>query len=138
MQPGACCVADELGFPTETIPDADALFMRAHRMHFCGDVLKPGVFRNQQGSMSVNWNKYASAQATKQQATKNPDMNAVISLIAGGIRKIDKLDVQHTPDPDNRAHSEVVLPINEQDLTEVRVLLLRLAIVVIPLAGQQS
>src|SRR6476660_3226003 len=80
----------------------------------------------------------ASAQATKQQATKNPDMNAVISLIAGGIRKIDKLDVQHTPDPDNRAHSEVVLPINEQDLTEVRVLLLRLAIVVIPLAGQQS
>jgi hypothetical protein len=127
-------VVDELAFPVEEIPDADAVFMRAHRMHFSGADLKPGVFRAQQGSMSVNWNKYASAEDTRQQARKNPEQNAVISLLVGGIRKIRDLDVKHMPDYSNRAHSEIILPTDDEDLTEARVMLHRLAIIVIPLA----
>lgn len=125
-------MVDDLEFSIEEIPDADDVFMRAHEMHFSNGVLRPGVFRAHQGSMSVNWSKFASAAVTKQQ-TKNPEKNAVVSLLVGGVRKIKNLDVKHTPVADNRAHSEIVLPNNNEDLTEVRVLLLRLAVIVIPL-----
>lgn len=128
-------MADEIVFPVEHIPDADAVFMRAHRMHFSGGALRPGVFRPQQGSMSVNWSKYASAEETKQQA-RNPVENAVLSLLVGGVRKIKDLDVIHTPDPSNRAHSEIFLPTEDSALTEVRVLLSRIAIIAIPVNTQ--
>ena len=127
-------MVDELVFPSEKIPDSDIVFMRAHQMFFAGTVLNPGVFRAHRGSMSVNWAKYASAEETKQQAKKNPDQNAVLSLVVGGIRLIDSLDVKHAPEATNRAHSEVSLPADNEELTEVRVLLNRLAVVVIPLS----
>lgn len=128
-------MADELVFPAEHIPDADAVFMRAHQMHFSDGELKPSVFRAQQGSMSVNWSKYASAQETKQQA-RNPAQNAVISLLAGLVRKIKDLDVKHTPDPSNRAHSEIFLPSDNAALTEVRVLLSRIVMIAVPLPSK--
>jgi len=84
--------------------------------------------------MSVNWDKYASAEDTKRQATKNPGDNAVISLLVGDIRTIKDLDVKHTPEPNNRAHSDVNLPDKREELTEVRVLLRRLAEIAIPLS----
>ena len=123
--------------PIEEIPDADFVFMRANRMHFlgCGQ-LKPGVFRAQGDSMSVNWDKYASAEETKQQATKNPDDNAVISMPVIGIRQTDDLKVVHTPEPKNRAHSGVYGPENIKQRTEVRVLLLRITNIVIPLTSR--
>ena len=83
--------------------------------------------------MSANWEKYATAEETKQQA-KKPEDNAVIGLLAGGIRKITDLDVKHTPEPKNRAHSDINLPDKREDLVEVRVLLGRLAGIVIPLS----
>jgi hypothetical protein len=123
-------VADSLEFPVEEIPDADSVFMRAHKDHFRDGTLRHSVFRAQDGGMSVNWDKYCSKEETKQQA-KIPAVNAVISLPVGGIRKIRDLNVKHTPEPRNRAHSEVNLPDNREDLTEVRVLLLRLADIVL-------
>lgn len=125
-------MADELGFPVEEIPDVDSVFMRAHKDYIRDGDLVPGVFRAQGGGMSVNWNKYASKEETKQQS-KNPANNAVMSLPVGGIRKIQDLDVKHTPKPSNRAHSEINLPENREQLTEVRVLLHRLAEIVVPL-----
>jgi len=84
--------------------------------------------------MSVNWDKYASAEETKQQATKNQDDNAVISMPVIDIRRIGDLRVEHTPEPANRAHSEVFgLAVNAEQLAEIRVKLLRIAEVVIPL-----
>ncbi len=125
-------MADALGWPVEEIPDVDLVFMRAHKDYFRDGDLLPGVFREQDGSMSVDWNKYAAKEETKQRA-KNPVNNAVMSLLVGGIRKIKDLDIKHIPEPSNRAHSEVELPDNREDLTEVRVLLLRLAQIVVPL-----
>ena len=126
-------MANALTFPIEEIPDADLVFMRAHETCFRDGNLQPGVFTSKQGpGMSVDWDKYSSKEQTRQRA-KNPAKNAVISLSVGGIRKIDKLDVAHRPEPGNQAHSEVDLPTNEE-LTEVRVKLRRLAQIVIPLA----
>ena len=125
-------MADALGFPVEVIPDADSVFMRAHKDYIRDGDLVPGVFREQDGSMSVDWNKYSSKEDTKRRA-KTQANNAVVSLSVGGIRKINDLDVKHTPEPSNRAHSEVDLPNNREQLTEVRLLLRRLAVIVVPL-----
>lgn len=125
-------MADELAWAAEEIPGSDSVFMRAHRAHFRSGELTLGVFRAQQGAMSVNWDKYASAQETRSQA-KTPDDNAILSLNVGSIRKINGLDVKHTPESENRAHSDVNLPSRGEELTEVRVLLHRIAAVILPL-----
>ena len=86
--------------------------------------------------MSVNWDKYASTEDTRQQA-KNPNQNAVVRMPVDAIRRISPLKVKHTPDPANRAHSEVFGFSNkEEQLTEIRVLLRRIAEVVIPLTAE--
>ena len=126
-------VADEIVWPIEPIPDCDSVFMRAHSQHFSrSGELQPGVFRPHGGGMSVNWGKYASAEETRQQATRAPDENAVIKLPVSGIRQVDPLRVEHTP-TGNRAHTDVNgIPDGGEDLVEVRVLLRRVANVVIP------
>ena len=87
--------------------------------------------------MSVNWDRYASAEGTKQQARKTPEDNAVISMPVVKIRKIDDLRVEHTPEPTNRAHCDVFgLPQKGEQLTEVRLLLQRISTIVIPLSIQ--
>ena len=127
-------MADEgLGFPVEEVPDADSLFMRAHRDHLRDGSLQPGVFVARDGGMSVDWAKYSTPEATRQRAKKNPENNAVIRMEAGGIRSIDNLDVKHSPEIDNRAHSDVNLPDKREDLTKVRMLLRRIAEVVLPI-----
>ena len=127
-------MADELGWPIEEIPDAASVFMRAHWRHFRNGELDPGVFKAHGNGMSVNWDRYASAEGTKQQARKNPEDNAVISMPVIGIRKIDDLRVEHTPETTNQAHSDVFgLPQKGEQLTEVRFLLRKIAPIVIPL-----
>jgi len=127
-------MADGLAWPIEVIPDDDSVLMRAHRVHFLSGELAPGVFRSHDGGMSVNWVKYASPELTKRQATGNPDDNAVIRLQVLSIRRISDLRVEHSPERANRAHSEVRgLPTNKEQLTEVRVLLLRTTEIAIPL-----
>jgi len=107
--------------------------MRTHRMHFRAGELGLGVFRPQGRGMSVNWSKYASKEETRQQA-KSPEDNAVISLPVGGIRGISGLTVEHTPETQNRAHSDVFgMPNDREQLAETRVLLGRIAEVVLPL-----
>ena len=125
-------MADEVVWPIELIPDADSVFMRAHKDYFRSGDLLPGVFREQDGSMSVDWNKYSSAHETRERG-KNPMANAVLRLSVGNVRSVNSLDVEHTPEPDNRAHSEINLPSNREDLTEVRLKLLRIAVTALPL-----
>lgn len=130
-------MANELAWAIETIPDADFVFMRAHRMYFRDGELQPGVFRNRSGGMSVNWDKYASAEETKQQASKLPNENAILSMPVTAVRQIGQLKVEHSPQPENRAHSEIYgLPEDREQCTEVRVLLRRISNVVIPLVSQ--
>jgi len=107
-------VADELKWPIEEIPDADSVFMRAQQMYFRDGELEPGVFQSHGGGMSVNWERYATAEETKQQArlvNKDPTNYAVVSAIVIRIREIDALRVEHTPIPNNRAHSDVLGPL---------------------------
>jgi hypothetical protein len=127
-------VADALEWPIEDIPDGDSLFMRAHRAHIRNGEVDAGVFRSHEGGMSANWNKYATAAETRQQATRNPNDNAVIRLSVGGIRQVGDLKVEHTPQPSNRAHSEVFgIPEERSKLTQTRVLLRRLIEIALPL-----
>jgi hypothetical protein len=131
-------VADEaLGIQIEHIPDADSVFMRAHRVYFASGRLGIGVFKARGSGMSVNWDKYASAESTRNQG-KEPNANAVISLSVMGVRTIDGLDVKHTPKPDNQAHSDINLPDDTEELNEVRVKLHRLARIVLPLNGSST
>lgn len=132
-------MADELGWPIEEIPDADSVFMRARQEHIRDGELLPGVFKAQGDGMSVNWDRYASAEGTKQQARKDSDANAVISMPVIGIRQIDELKVEHTPEPTNQAHSDVFgLPQKSQRdrRDEMRRLLLKITTIVIPLNSQ--
>ena len=127
-------MANELVWPIEEIPDTDSVFMRAHREHFSDGELHHGVFRKHDGGMSVNWARYASAEETKQQAKEHPNHYGVGSMPVSGIRQIDDLSVEHTPELTNRAHSDVYgLPGNREQRTKVRFLLLRIANIVIPL-----
>ena len=132
-------MAEELEWSVEKIPDADSVFMRAQRMYFRDGELQPGVFQSHGGGMSVNWERYASAEKTKQQARKDADHNAVISMPVIGIRQIDELKVEHTPEPTNQAHSDVFgLPQKSQRdrRDEMRRLILKIATIVIPLTRQ--
>jgi hypothetical protein len=126
-------VADpQLSFPVEAIPDADALYLRAHRNLLRDGLIVPGVFRAQGEGMSIDWSKYSTPQETRERARKPLD-NAVIALIAGEIRIKVGLPVYHTPEPENQSHSEVKLPENDEDLTEARIKLGRIATIEIPL-----
>lgn len=123
---------DGVNWQVEHVPDDADVFMRAHRMFFRNRVLQPCVFRPHGGGMSVDWEKYSSAEDARQRATVPLD-NAVICLPVGGIRDISSLDVKHAPVPENRAHSDVVGLPEGEDLTEVRVLLLAASCVVVRL-----
>jgi hypothetical protein len=107
--------------------------MRAHKGYFRNGQLGTGVFSSKEGpGMSADWDKYSSKEHTLQRS-RTPSDNAVIALSVQGVRNIDALDVNHLPEQDNRGHSEINLPDKREELTEVRVLLKRLAIIVIPL-----
>ena len=106
--------------------------MRAHRMYFSDGELEPGVFKPQGLGMSVDWEKYSSAEDTRNRA-KKPHDNAVIKMPVGSIREIKPLRLEHTPDfPSNRAHSEVYDMLGEAFI-EIRVKLRRIADIIIPL-----
>ena len=118
-------------YPIEPVPDADSVFMRAHKNHLVNDSLGPGVFSPHYGGMSVDWKKYSTAEQTKMRG-RNPKQNAVIEMNVGEIRAVPTLDVLHTPEPDNQAHCDVPLPEADEDLTEVRFKLIGIAEIVIP------
>ena len=124
-------MADELAWPVEQIPDGDVVYMRAYSQFFSNDDLLPGVFRPHDGGMSADWSKYATAQETRDRA-RTPSLNAVLSMPVGEIRRIDALRVEHSPEPDNRAHTDILdLPEGGEELTEIRLRLLRISDVVI-------
>jgi hypothetical protein len=101
-------MACDVVHPAEVIPDADELYRRvpkdwlslARRLH-------PGVFRFEDGTISVDWSNYSTALETRERAT-NPATTGIVGFVAGNVRSIADLEVQHTPRPDNRAHSDII------------------------------
>ena len=106
--------------------------MRAHTSYYVDGELQPGVFRERGGSISVDWNKYATPEQTQMRARNFPLRNSVIELNAGLVRSISPMTVIHEPtnDPADpgypwRAHSGLRgLPDNSELKTEVRARLL--------------
>jgi hypothetical protein len=73
--------------------------------------------------MSVNWSRYSTPEETRAQGRKAPEMYGVIKLLAGNIREIPGLSVEHDPEwPDNRSHTEIYG--NKKD-QQTRLLLMR-------------
>lgn len=126
-------MADDVDWQVEHIPDEDSVYMRAHKDFLRNGLLQPGVFREHNGGMSVDWDKYCTPHETRSRA-KNPSVNAVIEMDVGKIRRIQALDVIHRPKPENRAHSEVIgLPTESENLTETRALLRDVSTIVLSL-----
>ncbi len=69
--------------------------------------------------MSTNWSRYRNVEETCQQVAESgkiPDEYSVGMFIAGSLRRIetpgpDGFVVQHTPQEDNRAHTDVFGPL---------------------------
>ena len=101
--------AVRLVWRAEEIPDSNRLFMRVHVNGLLEGELHPGVFREIDGSMSTDWEKYSTAEKSRNRATQ-PEENGVIALIAGGVRRIEGLAVRHSPDiaSDNQAHTDIL------------------------------
>ena len=90
----------------EYIPDPDPLFMRVAKGWLPSRALHPGIFREIAGAISVDWEKYSTAQQTRDRAP-NPSQFGVIGLVTGRVRKIEGLSVQHEPTKKNRDHSGI-------------------------------
>ena len=105
-------------WPSEEIPNADTLFMRAHKSHLATGQLAAGVFKDINGGMSTNWEKYCTAQEALAKA-KVPADNGIIRMVVGRVREIP-LEVKHTPLSGDLSHTDVIGTKN----TEVRLKLL--------------
>lgn len=98
----------------ENIPDPDSLFYRVPVGWLKpGDTrISPGLFKENKGSMSTDWEKYSTAAQTRLRPGR-PERFAVIRMVAGTVREIDGLTVIHSPvqningQVDNRAHTSV-------------------------------
>lgn len=93
-------------FKVETIPNNHDLYMRIHMQYIRENKLQPGAFQNHGEGMSTDWSKYAQPIDTKNRA-RNPDANGVISLNVGATREIPDQTVIHTPEDNNRSHTDV-------------------------------
>jgi hypothetical protein len=97
----------------ETIPDTDSLFYRFPVGQLGrGSKVFPGVFRENKGSISTDWEKYSTPVQTRSRQGR-PEKFAVLRMNAGRVREIDDLTVSHSPvqnmpgQPDNQAHTDI-------------------------------
>ncbi len=125
-------LSDHGPWSVEDIPDSASLFYRVSKgwLNPNDPQLAPGVFREHEGSMSCDWDKYSTASETRAR-TGCPQDFGVIRLNAGGIGRIEGLRLEHDPDYPfkNQAHysvtglgpSKALDPIARARLTGVRV-----------------
>ena len=90
----------------EEIPNQGRLFLRVHINSVPNRKLHPGIFREQGDAISVDWEKYSTAEETRRRA-RVPDQNGIVALMAGDVRSIEPLEVKHEPIRINRAHSGI-------------------------------
>lgn len=96
-----------MAFAVEEIPNEGMLFRKIHRTHFDPNrgVVSSAAFKQER--MSVNWEKYKSAEESK-----DVNSSAVVVLLAEDCRQLGQ-SVEHTPielnQPfgPNQAHAEV-------------------------------
>lgn len=120
-------------FPVEEIPNNQKLFYRIHKVNIDESEtdkikkIKPVAFDPQPKElnsvqMSVNWEKYSTAESTKLSARK-PELNGVLSFNSSSIRlEPINLNVTHSPTT-NQAHSHIHDIVSEKNDPEIRILL---------------
>jgi hypothetical protein len=100
-------------WPIEEIGNDESLFYRVP-VNWLGPTMRsfPGIFRENKGSISTDWERYSSASQTRARQGR-PERFAIIRLVAGSVREIDGLSVVHSPVqnieglPDNQAHTDI-------------------------------
>lgn len=109
-------------WPEEDIPSDDRLFMRVHiRTHARKGKLSTGAYQNHNSGMSTDWEKYSTPEQTRQRGRKAAPEYGVVAMSVAEVRLVPGQTVEHEPETENRAHTEVF---GEKD-EEVRVLLRR-------------
>jgi len=115
--------------------------MRIHRQYVWDGSLIPGAFRDRDGAMSTDWERYSTPQETQERG-RTPTDNGVIRMLASNVRAVDQV-VEHTPeqpgvlspeDPGNRAHTDVIGEKTEY----VRLMLLRASAWMIPIPQENA
>jgi len=107
-----------MSWAVEDIPDEDGLFYRIHFNWTKDGKPKSNAFRNNpddtpSAGMSVNWEKYSTAEEAREGARQPPDVYSVVKLIAGRVREFPNQLVVHDPIEGNdliranRAHTQV-------------------------------
>jgi hypothetical protein len=103
--------------------------MRVHIRTFANNAkLSTGAYKNHNLGMSTDWEKYSTPGQTQQRGRKAAPEYGVVAMFVAEVRLVPGQTVEHEPEPENRAHTEVV---GEKD-EEVRVLLRRCSTWVIP------
>jgi hypothetical protein len=90
----------------EFIPDGHDLFMRVHRQWTKNGIPMPGAFQNRDGGMSTDWSQYSTAEQTRSRG-RTPADNGVVKISVGSVRGLPSQRVEHTPELNNRAHTDV-------------------------------
>jgi hypothetical protein len=118
-------------YPVETIPPDGTVYRRVWYGFVHDGQIQVNAFKDakpltphERPGMSVFWEKYAAPEDAV--ADFDPGRDWVVALVAGKIRMIDRLAVEHTPTARSQAHSDVY----GEKTTEVRVMLRRQAVVV--------
>ena len=127
-----------LAWQSEDIPGVDDLYMRVHQSQIDETGAPfPGAFKDRDGGMSTDWNKYSIPEETRSRG-KNPKENAVISMNVDKVRRIPGQVVNHTPSIEfnNRAHTDVIG--DKKNNPEVRVLFGRIYNLVIPYSKERK
>ena len=98
-------------WPREVIPDASQVFMRVHKCLLPDGEIRPNIFREQGGAMSVDWDKYSTPEEAHARS-KVPADNGIVQMNAGMVRGIQGLTVEHDPVQEGSInnHGKLVLP----------------------------
>jgi hypothetical protein len=96
-----------MAWPQEQIPDSDDVFMRVHESFVKNGEYQPGVFRDHEGGMSTNWQKYCPTAEDSRQKASTPANYGVLQMNVSDIRRGPEI-VTHTPLPNDRSHTDVI------------------------------
>lgn len=120
---------EKVVFQIEDINNDDKLFYRIHIIYIDPEIedsklkILPSAFDPQPKpnsvEMSVNWDKYSTAEETRNQARK-PEKNGVLNFITSNVRNTPiSLSVSHKPSS-KRAHSIIHDVVSEENDPEIR------------------
>ncbi len=106
----------------EFIPDQDYIFRYVH-LGFINDKkpeqIMPRFFSFLNGSMSIAWSKYISAEELFEQLKEKKNEYGILRMKVSQLREIKELEVSHTPTPENKSHALITIKSHEPKSTQI-------------------